>query len=31
LTVTDQPYPELVAAAREIGTSMYAERYAASR
>ena len=30
LTVTDQPYPELVAAAREIGVTMYAVRYATS-
>jgi hypothetical protein len=30
LTVTDQPYPELVAAAREIGATMYAVRYATS-
>ena len=27
LTVTDQPYPELVAAAREVAASMYAVRY----
>ena len=27
LTVTDQPYPELVAAAREIGRTMYTTRY----
>jgi len=25
--VTDAPYPELTAAAREIGEAMYAERY----
>lgn len=27
LTVTDQPYPELVAAAREVGATMYTVRY----
>ncbi len=27
LTVTDQPYPELVAAAREVAATMYAVRY----
>lgn len=30
LTVTDQPYPELVAAAREIGATLYSERFATS-
>lgn len=31
LTVTDQPYPELVAAAREIGATMYAVRYGSAK
>jgi len=31
LTVTDQPYPELVAAAREIGATMYAVRCEAAK
>ncbi len=30
LTVTDQPYPELVEAARKIGASMYATRFSAN-
>jgi len=30
LTVTDQPYPELVGAAREIGAAMYGLRYRAA-
>ena len=29
LTVTDQPYPELVMAAREVAASMYPARYGA--
>jgi len=31
LTVTDQPYPELVAAAREVAATMYATRYGAGK
>jgi hypothetical protein len=31
VTVTDTPYPELTAAAREIGEAMYAERYGAAQ
>jgi hypothetical protein len=31
LTVTDQPYPELVAAARDVAATMYAKRFGASK
>ena len=31
LTVTDQPYPELVAAAREVAATMYGVRYGSSK
>jgi hypothetical protein len=31
LTVTDQPYPELVAAARTVGATMYETRYGAGK